>query len=325
MSALAATPNVTRIVALALVEAFEDFEEPARDIWAAAAKDAEAVIGITAAAIRDLWGADHPAVAGDEAALVELALSGEDSTAREVARETLTAAYVGGPVKRIIAVHTRREDAEDIRQSAAEGIWRGLNAFDPAKHRRPVATIQREVLAALDEVHAARFGLKVPEADRLKYTKVRAEAAKRAHTALGSTRSLDELAAVIAPEFGLTADEYWRIYRVTAMGEVQTSGEALEATARRAAGNEGGEPFDAIWQEVTPNVGHNVLVDAFLGYLDDREREVIARRFGLGGFSAHTEDEAAAELKLTPRRIRQIQAAALAKLRSTVGVADVEA
>jgi DNA-directed RNA polymerase specialized sigma subunit len=301
-----------------------DLIEDEFDIWAAAAKDAEAVIGITAAAIRELWGAEHPAVAGDEAALVELALTGEDTTAREVARETLTAAYVGGPVKRIIALHTRREDAEDIRQSAAEGIWRGLNAFNPAKHRRPVATIQREVLAALDEVHAARFGLKVPEVDRLKYAKARAEAAKRIVAENGDGRGIEDLAAEIAPEFGLSTSDYWHVDRVVHLGEVQANGEAQEATARRAAG-EGGEPFDAIWSEATPNVGHDTLVEAFLGYLDDREREVIARRFGLDGFPAHTEDEAAAALNLSDRRIRQIQAAALSKLRSTVGVADVEA
>jgi DNA-directed RNA polymerase specialized sigma subunit len=306
MSFYAATPNVAP-------------DTDARDIWTEAARQADAFVGITAAAIRDLWQNDHAAIVGDEAALVALALSDEPSLDREAAREALTAAYVGGPVKRIVAVHSRRSDADDIRQSALEGLWRGLNAFNPAKHRRPVATIEREVLAALDAVHAARFGMKVPEAQRLAYSKARDEAVRRTLADDGYGVDIDDLAADIAPEFGLSTVDYWHVYRVVHFGEVQANGEALEATARRGH-SEGGEPISSLWESATPNVAHEPVVLALLDGLTDREREVIGYRFGLDGKPAHTEDETAAALGLTDRRIRQIQAAALAKLRATLGV-----
>jgi DNA-directed RNA polymerase specialized sigma subunit len=325
MSHLAATPNV----------AHDDDADDARDIWAEAARLADDFIGITAAAIRDLWAHEHAAIVGDEAALVALALSGEPSSAREAAREALTAAYVGGPVKRIVSVHSRRSDSEDIRQSALEGLWRGLNNFDPAKHRRPVATIEREVLAALDVVHAARFGMKIPEAQRLAYSKARDEAARRTVAEDGSGPYVDDLAAEIAPEFGLSTVDYWHVRRVVHFGEVQANGEALEATARRSH-SEGGEPIASLWEAATPNVTHEPLVAAMLDGLDDREREVIARMYGLDGHPVHTEAETGHALGLTVtveqskgtgerekcRRVRQIQAAALAKLRSTLGVSE---
>lgn len=293
-----ATPNV-------------ELEHDARDIWAEAAKDAEAIVGITAAAIRDLWGNEHPAIAGDESDIVAHALYGEDTTAREVAREALTAAYIGGPVKRIVAAHSRRADAEDVRQSAVEGLWRGLNAFDPAKHRRPVATIQREVLAALDEVHAARFGMKVPEADRLKFAKANAAHPEDV-----------EAAAEGAPAFGLSSEEFWHIYRVQWVADLAAPG---ADTLDGGYGEREAVMSPLMPSADAPNVGHALLVESLLANLDGREREVIARRFGLDGHPAHTEDECAAALSLSDRRIRQIQAAALAKLRLTVGVADAEA
>ena len=300
------TAEVRAALADSVAEYAEADAEDVRDMWAEAVKASESVIGITAAAIRDLWGNEHPALVGDEAAIVAHALYGDDTAAREVARETLTAAYIGGPVKRIVAAHSRREDAEDVRQSAVEGLWRGLNAFDPAKHRRPVATIQREVLAALDEVHAARFGMKVPEADRLKFAKANAAHPEDV-----------EAAAEGAHAFGLSAEEFWHIYRVQWLADLVAPGaDSLDG----GYGEREAAMSPLLPSAATPNVAHSLLVEAMLNHLDGREREVIARRFGLDGHPAHTEDECAAALGLSDRRIRQIQAAALAKLRLTAGV-----
>jgi hypothetical protein len=293
MSFAISAPNVSRTF---------DEDEDACDIWADAAREADEYIGITAAAIRDLWDGEHPAIAGDEAALVAFALRGDASTAREVARETLTAAYVGGPVKRIMSVHARRTDLDEVRQATAVGLWYGLNAFDPAKHRRPVATIQREVLAALDEVHAARFGMKVPQADRLKFAKANAVHPEDV-----------EAAAEAAPEFGLTTEEFWHIYRVAWVADINPEAPGF---LRGIASQE--PVMVSLYQEDAPNVSRNALASALLDLLDARERDIVARRFGLDGHPVCTEDETAAALGLTPRRIRQIQAAALAKMRLTI-------
>jgi DNA-directed RNA polymerase specialized sigma subunit len=287
-----AAPNVERN--------FED--DDARDIWAEAARQADEFIGITAAAIRDLWNDEHPQVSGDEAAAVRFALDGEPSTRREEVREELTRAFIGGPVKRILAIHTRAHDAEDVRQSALEGLWRGFNAFDPSRHRRPVATIEREVLAALDTIHAARVAMRVPEATRLKFARC-----------IAAYPDDVETAAEHADEFDFTPGEFWHVYRVWHTQPLSAAFTSEPGDSREGAAL-------PLWESAAPNVEHEPVVAALLDGLAGREREVIALRFGLDGKPAHTEDEAAAVVGLTPRRVRQIQAAALTKLRATLGV-----
>jgi RNA polymerase sigma factor (sigma-70 family) len=266
------------------------------DIWAAAAQLADDFIGITAAGIRDLWEAEHPGVPNAEApALVALALSADPSTAREEARERLSGAFLGSVVKRVLATHLRSTGAEDMRQTAMEGVWRGLNAYDPAKHRSPVATLQLSVLAALNDAHAARYAMTVPEKVRLRFVK-----------ACDAFPGDLEAAAEHADEQGLTTDEFWHIYRLTFV-------DAPPSVSAEVA-----EPdYAPLWEAATPDVTRDETVAVLLAGLSDRERRVIALRFGLDDEAAHTEDETAEVLGLTPRRVRQIQAAALDRLRVT--------
>ncbi len=56
-------------------------------------------------------------------------------------------------------------------------------------------------------------------------------------------------------------------------------------------------------------------VHEWLGQLDDRQRSVIERRYGLNGLEIHTLEQLAQSLDLTRERIRQIQIEALASLR----------
>jgi RNA polymerase primary sigma factor len=51
--------------------------------------------------------------------------------------------------------------------------------------------------------------------------------------------------------------------------------------------------------------------------LTERERLVVQLRFGLQGNDVHTLDEIATHLRLTRERVRQIEARALAKLRTS--------
>ena len=57
-------------------------------------------------------------------------------------------------------------------------------------------------------------------------------------------------------------------------------------------------------------------INAVLNTLGEREKNVIIARFGLNGTRAKTLEEIAAEYKLTKERIRQIEQAALHKLRN---------
>ena len=59
-------------------------------------------------------------------------------------------------------------------------------------------------------------------------------------------------------------------------------------------------------------------IDALLGYLKERERQVIVLRFGLEDGHPRTLEEVGKEFNVTRERIRQIEAKALRKLRNPV-------
>ena len=63
------------------------------------------------------------------------------------------------------------------------------------------------------------------------------------------------------------------------------------------------------------NRGLNANIDAWLGKLNDKQREVVERRFGLHGYENSTLEQVANELGVTRERVRQIQMDALRRLR----------
>ena len=58
------------------------------------------------------------------------------------------------------------------------------------------------------------------------------------------------------------------------------------------------------------------MVDSWLAELDEKQSEVIVRRFGLHGFEAATLEQVGNELGVTRERVRQIQMEALRRLRN---------
>lgn len=63
------------------------------------------------------------------------------------------------------------------------------------------------------------------------------------------------------------------------------------------------------------NDGLQENLDKWLGKLNDKQREVVERRFGLHGYENSTLEEVANELGVTRERVRQIQMDALRRLR----------
>jgi hypothetical protein len=59
-------------------------------------------------------------------------------------------------------------------------------------------------------------------------------------------------------------------------------------------------------------------VAALLSTLSERERQVLTLRFGLDGAGVHTLEEIGSELGVTRERVRQIQDAALTRLRTAL-------
>jgi RNA polymerase nonessential primary-like sigma factor len=63
------------------------------------------------------------------------------------------------------------------------------------------------------------------------------------------------------------------------------------------------------------NEGVNANLDHWLSKLNDKQREVVERRFGLHGYENSTLEQVANELGVTRERVRQIQMDALKRLR----------
>jgi len=76
------------------------------------------------------------------------------------------------------------------------------------------------------------------------------------------------------------------------------------------ADESGDEPIDAASKQLLREQVRNVL-----GFLSDRERQVLEMRFGLKDGKDHTLEEVGREFGVTRERIRQIEAKALRKLR----------
>lgn len=70
-------------------------------------------------------------------------------------------------------------------------------------------------------------------------------------------------------------------------------------------------PADMLLED---NLRHHI--DGWLGELPEKQREVLARRFGLYGFEKATLEEVGREIGLTRERVRQIQVEALKTLRA---------
>lgn len=60
----------------------------------------------------------------------------------------------------------------------------------------------------------------------------------------------------------------------------------------------------------------NEVIQTILNTLNDREKEVVMRRFGIGRERSETLEEIGVDLKLSRERIRQLEASALKKLRN---------
>ena len=98
--------------------------------------------------------------------------------------------------------------------------------------------------------------------------------------------------------------------------------ERMSSTATQVGRDGERSVLDTIPDEVTPdpsvslqNDGLQSNLEGWLSRLNDKQREVVERRFGLHGYENSTLEEVANELGVTRERVRQIQMDALRRLR----------
>jgi len=126
---------------------------------------------------------------------------------------------------------------------------------------------------------------------------------------LGRTPTTQEL----AEELGIQEKQ------VEALGRLRQKPTSLDAPIRNSEEESLGDliedteatnPVDDIHREQLTGALNTLLV-----HLNDRERDVLSQRFGLGGQPGRTLQEIANYLGLSRERVRQIQAGAIAQLR----------
>jgi RNA polymerase primary sigma factor len=189
------------------------------------------------------------------------------------------------------------------------GLIEAASRFDPARGVRFITYaswwIRQAILAAIAH-HGQTFRLP----PKLKHDLYRFETkVSRLTQELGRRPSIDE----ISRELGMKEQEVRDLLGAT----------PTEVSLNMPVGEEGDMRLEEVLEDHSIAPSDDILIaqsfeeelQKLLGQLDDKERLIIERRFGLGDLEPQTLAEIGADLNLSRERIRQIEERALGKLR----------
>jgi RNA polymerase primary sigma factor len=197
----------------------------------------------------------------------------------------------------------------DLIHEGTLGLMEAAKRFDPARNVKFISYavwwVRQAILHALSE-HARVFRL--PQKLSGQVSKLQA-LREKLKGELERTPTVEELAA--------------RTDRTTEEVEMLLLAAGDDVSLSAAVGDDGGlELGDTLEQEIIPSVEVEMIRTSFerriqdmVKDLDEKEREVIRRRFGLDGEEPKTLQEIGEEMGLSRERIRQIESRAKEKLR----------
>lgn len=239
----------------------------------------------------------------------EQALRRAERAFDDLTYEIMTTNY--GLVRRYVAMFTAKsqEHVEDFESAGKVGLLWAISSYDPA--RGPFSSwafkpIQREVLRAVRD--ADHPNLNPGDFDKRPVIL----AAERAYLEeMGLDARIDH--AAIAERAGLTEAQVRRVLDAPRL-------DSLQAPAGSA--NDEAIPWEDRLPDPSANIEDEVLLRSLIriindhgpARLDDRERYVLTRRFGLDGEPEHSLRVIGEHLGLSREGVRQIQQKALAKL-----------
>ncbi|HQW64122.1 MAG TPA: sigma-70 family RNA polymerase sigma factor [Pseudomonadota bacterium] len=125
----------------------------------------------------------------------------------------------------------------------------------------------------------------------------------------GHAPSLDQLAAAVGKPSGEIAQLFRLSERVSSL-EAPISADDDRALSESIPGDEDDDPMSLLAEANAAN-----KLEVWMQGLSPRQRDVIARRYGLAEGPVQSLAEIAAEIGVTRERVRQIQLEALARLR----------
>ncbi|OLT35456.1 hypothetical protein BJF79_32375 [Actinomadura sp. CNU-125] len=249
--------------------------------------------------------------------LSELALRRTEREFEDLTYEIMVANF--GLVRRYVAAFTSRsgEHGEDFESAGKVGLLRAISTYEP--ERGPFAgwafkPIQREVLRAVRDADHPNLN----PGDFEKRPAILA--AERAFVAeAGPDARVDH--ADIARRAGVTETQVRRVLDAPRLDSLNT--------ASGSPAEDGGtwedrlpDPARAVEDEVLLRFDLHALGSRGMPALDQRERHVLTRRFGLDGEPEESLRAIGERLGLSREGVRQIQQKALAKLIEAIDPPD---
>jgi RNA polymerase primary sigma factor len=192
------------------------------------------------------------------------------------------------------------------------GLMRAVDRFDPNKGAKLSGYGALWIRQAITQALASQSkAVRLPTHVVDKLGKM-SRAASRLEEELGREPTDEELAAEVGTTSRRVAQMRMAAIRPASL-DAQIDGEDIGSYAEIIADEKAESPYEKL-----ENKARAAMVREIAQTLDEREQVILRSRFGLEGESPKTLDEIGQELGLSSERVRQLQNAALKKVRRRI-------